>query len=204
MSELGDVALYRKVSRYLDGEMDEAERADFERRLVRDGRARRLVNQVAGDNRAAAEALRAAVGAGETRGSGDVSETALRAPARRRWTGRLRLWAGVAAAILIAVGAWLAVTALHGTGDRRKGAETVGSDVHARAADVSELTPREKAKEVGIFMDPPFRLLGEDPSRSRRSVERYLYGILDEENKRLYVLERNQTSTKVQTVGMDL
>lgn len=126
MSSAVDSHLERRISEHLDGELDDAQQAELFRALLRDPRARALMDRYAEQDRRAAAALKTAVVA-PPRG---LDRTIL-APQRRRtipW-GQL---AATAAVLAMAVGLWFVVNQTTTAPDTpRSGTNLAANDLDA-------------------------------------------------------------------------
>ena len=205
MTEYTNEQLESLISRSLDGELTASEQAEVDRLVLADPSARRLLEEY---RRLCA---RAAAALTETLAAPTAAPGVSWLPAggARGWLGPL---SAVAAAALLAAGAWLAVRYLPGPG-------TAPSDKTPRIDRVAAVRgtsgpaggacgrPADAAGAEGtpLMFDVP------DPSpmfdrahRGERFIDRQFFGGFDEARREFYMMELDRVRTRVDTISLDM
>jgi len=179
-----DRQLERDLVRYLDGELDEPARLALAERLKRDESARRMLRDYAAVDRLASEALLAALDAPAAAG-GDA-----RPAAPPRVLAIFRPAIALAAVAVLAMMVWPMLNPQTPPGQ-------VETPVTSTPVPGGMLTP---------LPGPESRLSQPEDfggGRGQRQVDRQLYGVFDEKEKRFYVLEVDRVQTQVQQASWD-
>lgn len=223
MSSQTDDNLERRISRQLDGELGEADRAELTRELLRRPESHRLMDETSAADAAAGEALRAAFGqrsgAGETPGAVWHRLDRARRP-------RAVLLAAAAAILLAVAAAWAIRWFGGGQGQPVGGGAIAAADANeppqaaALPAGVQELIlrawnppldarpmraaarGRDGAAGARDAFVPLPRIQG--PRRMRRAIDRHIFSVFDETDSTVYLLGVDRVRTRVQAVGEDL
>lgn len=211
MTDEIDAELERKIVRSLDGELDAAEQAELDRELLRNSQARRVMEAHAANDALAAEAIRGLLARNE--GAGTVTaqqdfRAAPRAAAGLRTSRARRGALAAAAAILAALGVWTTCRLAFWQKGPAPDVVTVGGYEElpglANTQPGSHSRPSGPAERLMLF-DMPERLpLLEGPHRGERIIDRRFFGIFDEEENKLYLLQLDRVQTKVRAVAADL
>ena len=209
MGEPIDETRERRMTRRLDGELSESEQEQLARELLRDPSGRRHMEALAAADGQGGEALRAAFG--------PTGPAALRnwpGASRRLGLGRRRWAVGVAAALLLAVGAGLVAYTLRPPGrgrPTRGGAER--PDLARKDLGRAELPPAVEGLLWQVW-DAPREAAGADvsvplpriqgPRRTRRMVDRHIFRVYDQADHTVYLLGVDRVRRTVHAVGGDL
>ncbi len=216
--------LERRIGRRMDGLLDEAQTAELQRELMRDPEARAMAEAMASADAAAGEALRAAFGHGAAVADGRWARSAARCEAGNAVRGRAWRWAAVAAAaaaVVIGTGVWFAVTQRPGTVGDPAISSSIGGGSPATRPDETLPTglehvawavwgPPGAADESGVekpaaMGDAPAAASEmEGPRSRRRTVDRSIFSVYDEQEKAVYLLGVDRVKTTVHAVASDL
>jgi len=174
-----DEHLERLMVRGLDGELDDADRAELDAALAGSPAARTLMDEYRRADRLAAEALHRVVAA--------APDAPMALPRTRPWWLRRRVPLAAAVAICVAGG----LIARH--------AMRQPTGAHVRATDpVAARPPAAVAALTGTAE------LTDRVRVGRRTVDRDLLGIYDEANDTFYMLERRRSRSTVVRVSGEL
>lgn len=200
------------ITRMLDGELSETERAELDRRLVRDPSAHRLCDAIASADRLADDALRAAVSASSGRGGA----AGLELPPRRRRERKLLLAAAAAIVLAATVGAlWYAAQGGPMIADlkRKEASNASPSRADRPAVDIppgaEALIWRVWDAQGGPAPRGPADTAVPLPSVSgprdvRRHYDRQLYGVYDEANQTIHLFGVDRVQTDIRARGKDM
>jgi len=218
-----------RIVRRLDGELDGRADEALGRELLRDPGAHRLMDEYAAADAVAGEALRAAFGPQDADGRRQWARLAprLRRPVRSRAAG-----IAAAAGVLLTIGAGFLAQSLWPPA-KWQAPVPVASSRPARAQPTpapalplaverlvwqvwdapKAAAHRPSATNVGWVPSSPDRPAGDaavplphiqGPRRSRRAVDRHIFGAFDEAENTIYLLGVDRVRTRVHAVGKDL
>ena len=222
-----DEDLERRIVRRIDGELDRAGRERLSRELLRDPEAHRLMDEYAAADRAAGEALAAALGS-EAEGAGAREQWQRLAPHLRETPGgRLRALAAAAAVLLTMASGYVAKLTWPAGGEPsgRLARRTARPRRAAGAIEPGRPLPVEVERLIWQVWDTPAAQAGprpapasdrhagdvwtplpiiQGPRRSRRAVDRQIFSIFDKDQNAVYLLGVDRTRKTVRAVETDL
>jgi len=211
--------LERRIVRWLDGELSAAEREQLTRELLRDPEARRRMEEYAAADERAAEALRAAF-----THTGPAGLRNWESPGRNaRGTGRRWAVRAAAAVLVAAAGGYLAYLLAPGGEDGPKPGPPGVAQQDRPALDpppaVEQLIwqvwhppsgdslggahPARLTSPAAGDVSVPLPAI-QGPRRTRRAVDRHLFGVYDDSDNTVYLLGVDRVRKTVHAVGKDL
>ncbi len=170
----------RLINRYLDGELTPTEQDELNQILLRSAEARRMLSDYQENDRLATETIAVAVEGRWSGGSVGPWSVA------RRWIAGRTVWAGVAAAAVLA----LVVLAPWQAHELAQNPKPIAPVVSSNGSVVSG--DRLTYTSTGV------------PVRGERNIKRDYIGVIDEENDSLYVFEVDRRRTIHVPVAGDL
>lgn len=188
-----DNRLERQIVRLLDGQLGPVQRADLEKRLIREPEANALLQEYEHQDRELREALTAAWNPSVRTDAAELVAPDADVPARAM-LGRRAWWAGAAAAIvLLGAGAWLAW--------RNAGPQAATEPPPPLVA----TPPREDTSAVDpSAADVVLPGAPATPGRRVRRVDRFYIDVFDDETRefRRFHIDREQIRNEPTYVGL--